>query len=82
MTLQPEGSQSYEVRPGDQLNFINDGADAIRIKVVTACGTETVADLHPGAEVQLTVGTSPARVFILNVDDDYTGLRIVQPLEP
>ena len=78
MTLRPGRSQSYEVRPGDQMNFINGGAKAIRIKVVTACGTETVSDLHPGAEVQVTVGTSPANVYLLNVDDDYTGLRIVR----
>jgi hypothetical protein len=76
--LQPGGSQSYELRPGDQMNFINGGAKAIRVKVVTACGTETVSDLHPGAQVQLTVGTSPARVYLLDVDDDYTGLRIVR----
>jgi hypothetical protein len=60
------------------MNFINGGAKAIRIKVVTACGTETVSDLHPGAEVHLTVGASPVSVELLNVDDDYTGLRVVR----
>jgi hypothetical protein len=69
---------SYEARPGDQMNLINGGAKAIRLKVVTACGTATIYDLHPGGEVQLTVGTSPASVYLLNVDDDYTGLRIVR----
>lgn len=64
------------------MNFINGGAKAIRIKVVTACGMETISDLHPGAKVQLTVGTSPARVYFLDVDDDYTGLRLVRPAAP
>jgi hypothetical protein len=76
--MQPGESKSYQLRPGDQMNFINGGAKAIRVKIITACGTETVSDLHPGAEVHLTVGTSPARVFLLDVDDDYTGLRIVR----
>jgi hypothetical protein len=76
--MQPGESKSYQLRPGDQMNFINGGAKAIRVKIVTACGTETVSDLHPGAEVHLTVGTSPVRVELLNVDDDYTGLRIVR----
>ena len=69
---------SYKMRPGDQVNFINGGAEATRVRIVTACGAEMVSDLHPGAEVHLTVGTSPVRVDLLNVDDDYTGLKIVR----
>ena len=78
--MKPGEARSYQVRPGDTMNFINDGAKAIRIKIVTTCGTETISDLHPGAKVQLTVGTSPANVYLLNVDDDddYTGLRVVR----
>lgn len=74
-TVEP---RSYRLRPGNEMNFINGREKAIRIKVVTACGTEAITDLHPGAKVQVTVGTSPATVYLDDVDDDYTGLRIVR----
>lgn len=70
--------QSYKLQPGDRLNFINDGAAAIRIKVVTACGTETISALPPGARLEMTVGTSGASVYILDADESYTGLRLVR----
>jgi hypothetical protein len=77
-SLPPGTAQSYVARAGDQLNFTNEGEAAVRIKVVTACGTETLVDLHPGAKVQVTVGASPVRVDILGGDENYTGLAIVR----
>jgi len=70
--------QTHMLKPGDHLNIINRGATALRVKIVTACGTETLAGLHPGAKLELTVGTSPARVDVLDVDENYTGLRLVR----
>src|SRR4030095_2925215 len=63
-------TQSHTVSPGDQFAFTNALTKAIRIRIVTACGAETIADLHPGARVQLTVGASPVNVYLLSADQD------------
>jgi hypothetical protein len=65
------------LKPGDEVNVVNGSATAMRVKVVTACGTETVCDLHPGAEVHLKVGTASADIIIVGTDENYTGLRLV-----
>jgi hypothetical protein len=38
-----------ELKPADEVNFINGSQGVIRIKLVTAWGTETVCSLRPGA---------------------------------
>jgi hypothetical protein len=72
--------QSYRVQPGDRLNLINDGPTVSRSKVVTAYGTETLSVLHPGARLKVTVGTSAVSVYILDMGENYTGLRLVRPV--
>jgi hypothetical protein len=65
------------LKPGERMNFINEQHTAIRVRVVTACGTETVSTLHPGARLEMTVGRSAATVYIVADDDHYTGLELV-----
>ncbi len=45
-------ARSHQVQPGDKFNFVNGDTVAIRIKVITACGTETISTLHPGADLR------------------------------
>jgi len=53
---------------------------AMRVRVVTACcGTETIAALHPGAHLEMTAGTSGLSIYVLDVPENYTGLRLVHP---
>jgi hypothetical protein len=78
MAAASQDVQSHELRPGDQLHFVNARETAIQIKVATACGTETLIDLHPGAKVQVTVGTMMANIYIMGTDEDYTGLQVVR----
>jgi hypothetical protein len=69
--------QSHSVKPGDQVNFTNGLFKAMRVRVVTACGTETVCDLHPGARLEMTVGKASANVYLESAED-YDGLKIVK----
>jgi hypothetical protein len=63
------GKQPVErtLRPGDEMHFINETGKALQIKVVMACGTETVCDLPPGARFDMTVRTHDASVYIVSV---------------
>jgi hypothetical protein len=72
-----EQRQSHSVKPGDQMNFANGLSKAMRVRVVTACETEIVCDLHPGARLEMTVGTASANVY-LESGEDYDGLKIVK----
>jgi hypothetical protein len=69
---------SSTCQPGDRINIINETPKAYRVKVVTACGTETLVSLHPGARLELTAGTSPADIHFLDVDEGNAGLRLVR----
>ena len=71
-------TQSYELQPGDRVNFVNHLSKAIRVRVVTSCGTETISALHPGAGLDMTVGTSGARIDILDAEEGCNGLRVVR----
>jgi hypothetical protein len=69
--------KAHSLKPGDQINFTNGLDRAMRVRVVTACQTEIVCDLHPGARLEMTVGTADATVN-LESGDDYDGLKIVK----
>jgi hypothetical protein len=75
-----EQRSSSTVEPGQRLNIVNGGPMAMRVRVVTACcGTETVSTLHPGARLEMTAGTSGLSIYVLDVPENYTGLRLVRP---
>lgn len=42
------------------------------------CGTETISALHPGAGLDMTVGTSGVRIDILDAEDSYDGMKIIR----
>lgn len=65
------------LKPGDKLNFHNQQASAISIRVEMEDGTEVTATLHPGAEVNVTVGTMNVNAYINDVDAG-DGLRVVR----
>ncbi len=69
-------AQTQRLNRGDQLHFVNDGNKGIRVKVVTACGTESISTLHPGACLEITVGTSSVNVYILATGNGHAGLRL------
>ncbi len=71
-------TQSYELQPGDRVNFVNFLPTAIRIRVVTLCGTETISALHLGAGLDMTVGTRGVRIDILDAEEGYNGLRVIR----
>jgi hypothetical protein len=70
--------QSYELKPGDKITFHNREKKSIRVKVVTACGTMTEAELHVGAIFKMTVGNQKADVYILDAEEVFNGIRIVR----
>jgi hypothetical protein len=67
---------SYRLTPGDHVNLINEKEAAIQVKLVTACGAEIVSSLHPGARLEMTVGTMPVEIFML--DEGPPGLPLVR----
>lgn len=69
--------QSHKMNPGDKMNFINQQGKAIRIKIVTADGTEIESNLHPGASLEMTIGNQPANVFLFDSDQKYENFEIV-----
>lgn len=71
-------TQHFTLNPGDKINFLNQGAKAIRIRVVTSCETTTIATLHPGAGLEMTVGRSSATVEILDAEEGYSGLKLIR----
>ena len=71
-------TQSYELQPGDRVNLVNHQPTAIRIRVVTSCGTETMSSLYPGAGLDMKVGTSGVRIYILDGEEGYNGLQIIR----
>ena len=77
----PDSSQSFSVQPGDTMNFRNNMGSPIRIKVVTQCGTESEAELHPGAVFTLRAGKGSGgqiQVYILPPEAPFEGLQVVQ----
>ena len=70
-------TQSYELQPGNRVNFVNYLPTAIRIRVVTLSGAEMISALRPGADLDMMVGTSGVRIDILDPQEGYDGLRII-----
>lgn len=66
-----------QLKAGDKLNFHNQQASAISIRVEMEDGTEVAATLHPGAEINITVGTMNVNAYI-NDADAGEGLRVVR----
>jgi len=73
--ISPTSSQQHSLNPGEKMVFRNGGSSLVRIRVVMQCGTETEAELHPGAVFNLTVGTASATVDILPPEAEYTGIK-------
>jgi len=69
-------TQSYELQPGNRVNFVNHLPTAIRIRVVTLCGAETISALHPSAGLDMMVGTSSVRIDFWDAEEGYNGLRV------
>ena len=68
---------AHDVKPGDEMHFHNRQNAPIRIRVTTQCGTETEAELHPGAVFRLVAGTASAKVDILPPAEKYIGIKAV-----
>lgn len=65
------------LQTGDKLNFHTQQSTAISVRVEMEDGTEIAATLHPGADLNVTVGTTNVNAYINDVDGD-DGLRVIK----
>ncbi len=69
-------ARSFEVERGEQIGILNNTASAIRVRVVTVCGTQTATSLYPGGRLDVTAGASPVSIYMEEVAGP--GLHVVR----
>src|SRR5689334_10511934 len=68
--------RSFEVERGERIGIFNNTASAIRVRVVTACGTETATSLYPGGRLDVIAGARPVSIYMEEVAGP--GLHVVR----
>ena len=76
MTPVETALRSFEVERGERIGIFNNTASAIRVRVVTAYGTETATSLYPGGRLDVIAGARPVSIYMEEVAGP--GLHVVR----